>query len=76
MRRTFVTLLALLAAAAPALGQDDLRKEIDALRDPSPAWRAIEWQSCLLGGLAQARAREKPALLWVFIDRPADDARC
>ena len=27
-------------------------------------------------GLKEARATGKPVLLWVFIDRPADDARC
>ncbi len=70
------TLALTLAMAAPALAQDDLAKEIDGLRDASPAWRAIEWRSCLLEGLSQARAEGKPALLWVFIDRPADDARC
>jgi hypothetical protein len=30
----------------------------------------------LLEGLKESRAKNKPALLWVFIDRPIDDARC
>ncbi|MCI0342400.1 MAG: hypothetical protein L0216_14870 [Planctomycetales bacterium] len=53
-----------------------LRAEIEALRDPSPAWRGIPWKSCLLEGLREARERRKPVMLWVFIDRPVDDARC
>ena len=40
------------------------------------AWREIQWKGCLLEGLAESRAKKKPVLLWVFIDRPADDARC
>jgi hypothetical protein len=53
-----------------------LKAEIDALKAAKPAWREIAWKSCLLEGLKESRARNKPALLWVFIDRPADDARC
>ena len=53
-----------------------LRARADALRVENVAWRAIPWKSCLLEGLAQSRAEGKPALLWVFIDRPVDDARC
>jgi hypothetical protein len=53
-----------------------LLAEIDALKAPRVAWRAIAWKSCLLEGLKESRAKNKPALLWVFIDRPVDDARC
>jgi hypothetical protein len=53
-----------------------LQAEIAALKAPRVAWREIQWKSCLLEGLAESRARSKPVLLWVFIDRPADDARC
>ena len=53
-----------------------LQTEIAALKAPRPAWREIAWKSCLLEGLKEARAQNKPALLWVFIDRPIDDARC
>lgn len=53
-----------------------LRAEIEALRAPKVAWREIRWKSCLLEGLRESRATNKPILLWVFIDRPADDARC
>ena len=53
-----------------------LRAEIEALKPSRVAWRGIAWRSCLLEGLKESRARNKPALLWVFIDRPLDDARC
>ena len=55
---------------------DALQAEINALRVPKVAWRGIDWKTCLLEGLREARARNKPALLWVFIDRPIDDERC
>jgi hypothetical protein len=63
-----------LAVAQPA--PEALRAEIDALKAPRVAWREIAWKSCLLDGLRTSRAQKKPVLLWVFIDRPADDARC
>lgn len=77
----------LLAAVGVAWAQDErpekkaptpeaLRSEIEALKAPKVAWREIAWKSCLLEGLKESRATNKPALLWVFIDRPADDARC
>jgi hypothetical protein len=53
-----------------------LQAEIEALKAPRVAWREIAWKSCLLEGLRESRAKNKPALLWVFIDRPTDDARC
>ncbi len=59
-------------AATPA----SLKAEIDALKATKVAWREIAWKSCLLDGLTESRAKNKPALLWVFIDRPIDDARC
>ncbi len=67
-----------LGAAAGAADPDPvaLRKEIDSLRAPKVAWRGIAWKSCLLDGLKSAKTEGKPVLLWVFIDRPADDARC
>ena len=40
------------------------------------AWREIAWKSCLLDGLRESREKQKPVLLWIFIDRPSDDARC
>lgn len=53
-----------------------MRAEIEALRPARVAWRGIAWKSCLLDGLRESRAKGKPVLLWVFIDRPTDDARC
>jgi hypothetical protein len=53
-----------------------LKAEIEALKSSRVAWRKIAWKSCLLEGLKESRARKKPLLLWVFIDRPIDDARC
>ena len=55
---------------------DSLKAEIDALKVAKVAWREIAWKSCLLEGLKESRDKNKPALLWVFIDRPIDDARC
>jgi hypothetical protein len=55
---------------------DSLKADIEALKAAKVAWRGIAWKSCLLEGLRESRARNKPALLWVFIDRPTDDARC
>jgi hypothetical protein len=66
-------------AAPPAQGPltpEALKAQIDAMKVPKVAWREIAWKSCLLEGLKESRAKNKPALLWVFIDRPADDARC
>ena len=53
-----------------------LKAEIEALKAPKVAWREIAWKSCLLEGLKESREKKKPVLLWVFIDRPIDDARC
>ena len=53
-----------------------LAAEIEALKAAKVAWREIAWKSCLLEGLKESREKRKPALLWVFIDRPTDDARC
>ncbi len=55
---------------------ETLKAEIEALKSSKVAWREIAWKSCLLEGLKESRAKNKPALLWVFIDRPIDDARC
>jgi hypothetical protein len=53
-----------------------LQAEIKALQVAKVVWREIAWKSCLLEGLKESRAQNKPALLWIFIDRPVDDARC
>jgi hypothetical protein len=79
-------LLGILAAlfVSSASGQDSkepatpeaLKSEIEALKAAKPAWREIAWKSCLIEGLKDSREKKKPVLLWVFLDRPADDARC
>ena len=53
-----------------------LKTEIEGLKAAKPAWREIAWKSCLLDGLRESRDKNKPVLLWIFIDRPVDDARC
>ena len=53
-----------------------LTAEIETLKSSKVAWREIAWKSCLIEGLKESRAKKKPVLLWVFIDRPIDDARC
>jgi hypothetical protein len=78
---TRIVLLALGMLGGTAFAGEDsspasLRAKVSALRVENVAWRAIPWKSCLLEGLAESRAEGKPALLWVFIDRPVDDARC
>ena len=57
-------------------GISALKAEIEALRAPNVAWRGTVWKSCLLDGLKESRSKGKPVLLWIFIDRPTDDARC
>jgi len=63
-------------AKMASITPDALKAEIEALKSSKVAWREIAWKSCLLEGLKESRAKNKPALLWVFIDRPIDDARC
>jgi hypothetical protein len=63
-------------AKTASITPDALKAEIEALKSSKVAWREIAWKSCLLEGLKESRAKNKPALLWVFIDRPIDDARC
>lgn len=78
----WVLLAGFAAASQPARTASDpetpetVRAEIERLRVPNVAWRGIQWKSCLLDGLKEAREKRKPLLLWVFIDRPADDQRC
>ena len=83
------TLAGLVAAGAlvgaPSVRSDDssappsresLLRQVEELKAPDVAWRKIPWKSCLLEGLRESRRSGKPLLLWVFIDRPVDDARC
>jgi hypothetical protein len=84
MKRLAVLGIVAVLFASSASGQDSkkaatpqaLKADIEALKAAKVAWRAIAWKSCLLEGLKESRAKNKPALLWVFIDRPVDDARC
>ena len=63
-------------SAAKGTTPEALRAEIDGLKASRVAWREIPWKTCLLDGLRESRVKRKPVLLWVFIDRPTDDARC
>jgi hypothetical protein len=84
LQRLVVLGILLVMSAGFAAGQESktaatpeaLKTQIEALKAANVAWRAIAWKSCLIDGLKESRARNKPALLWVFIDRPVDDARC
>ena len=67
------------AAAPPAtksLTPEAQTAEIESLKTAKVAWREIAWKNCLLEGLKESREQKKPVLLWIFIDRPIDDARC
>jgi hypothetical protein len=64
------------APSDPTDPSEALQARVESLRAPNVAWRKIAWKSCLLEGLKAAREQKKPALLWVFIDRPVNDARC
>jgi hypothetical protein len=68
--------LALLVQQQPPPGFDRLNADIASLKAERPPWREIPWKSCLLEGLKESREKKKPMILWVFIDRPVDDARC
>ncbi len=60
----------------PGASPEALKAQIDQLKAAKPAWRGIAWKSCLIEGLKESRETKKPVLLWIFIDRPIDDARC
>jgi hypothetical protein len=59
-----------------ALTPESLEARIKAMKVAGVAWRQIAWKNCLLEGLKESRSKKKPVLLWIFIDRPIDDARC
>ncbi len=82
-RSTAVGIVVALLAGSASAGEsptanspEALKAEIEALKADKVVWREIAWKSCLLEGLKESREKKKPVLLWVFIDRPADDARC
>lgn len=83
MPRDWILVPWLLLVPLPGLSSQDrvatpgqLERAIERLYAPGVAWRKISWRSCLLEGLRESRRTSKPILLWIFIDRPADDARC
>ena len=53
-----------------------LKAEIEALMPAQLAWREIQWKTCLLEGLREAREKKKPILLWVVGPGEALDGRC
>lgn len=73
---TFLLCMVPIGAQTLNLTPATLTAEIDSLKAPKVAWRQISWKTCLLDGLKEAKSANKPALLWIFIDRPTDDARC
>jgi hypothetical protein len=83
--RTVTAGLILLVFAASTRGQpsatplqtpEALKAEIEALRPAKIAWREIQWRTCLLEGLKEAREKKKPILLWVVGPGEALDGRC
>lgn len=82
MRTSFAILLALghpgfaTGAETTTIDPAAIEAQIAELRVEDVAWRSIPWRPCLVGGLREAREAGKPAVLWVFIDRPIDDKRC
>ena len=84
MRNTLPAFLLLSCLLSRAAAQDQeavptpagLEKEIASLKVEDVGWRDIAWKSCLLEGLAEAKRKHRPVILWIFIDRPQDDERC
>ena len=62
------TALTLTTAAAPT--GTDLERQVQEIAAKNSVWKQITWRTCLLEGLAEARAKKKPVLLWVFIHNP------
>ena len=86
LRVTAVGIVVLLASAvwagespSPkelAKSPEALKAEIEALKPAQLAWREIQWRTCLLEGLKEAREKKKPILLWVVGPGDALDGRC
>jgi len=53
-----------------------MREEIAALQPPALVWREIDWNYCLLDGIAKSREEKKPILLWAFINSDPAEERC
>jgi len=65
-----------LRSATPASSPDALRQELLAIQPPKLVWREIDWNYCLLDGIAKAREQKKPILLWAFINSDPAEERC
>ena len=84
MKRLVVLGIVAVLCASSASGQDSkrpaspeaLQAEIEALKPAQLAWREIQWRTCLLDGLKEAREKKKPILLWVVGPGDALDGRC
>ena len=59
-----------------ALTLEALQAEIESLRPAKLAWREIPWRSCLLEGLREARAKQRPVVLWAFGNGNPSEERC
>jgi hypothetical protein len=53
-----------------------LKAEIESLQPAKLVWREIPWRRCLLAGLEEARAQNKPVILWAFINGSPSNGRC
>lgn len=65
-----------LAKSAQNPSYKELKTEWQDMRLPNVAWRSIKWKTCLLEALRASRKKNKPLILWIFIDLPIDDKRC
>ncbi|MEM7476289.1 MAG: hypothetical protein AAF483_14945 [Planctomycetota bacterium] len=63
-------------APLPDYSPEELKREYARIYEEDVPWREINWRTCLLEGIAESKAEQKPILLWIFIDRPIDDERC
>jgi hypothetical protein len=63
-------------AQAATVSPEALEEELSALEPPRLVWREINWRSCLLDGIREARAQKKPILLWAFINSDPAEERC
>ena len=71
----FLTAIAVAIGLAQQPDISAIEREVRAMRPEMSAWREIEWDTCLLEGLAQSREQGKPVLLWVFLHNPNEE-RC
>lgn len=73
---TLLTSTFLMAQDFQSLSPKQIQAEVASLKKEDTAWRKIAWKTCLLEGLKESREKNKPIILWIFIDRPIDDERC